>query len=162
VTDAKLADFFEVGSALMEIKTKELHLETYTNFNTYCQIRWGFGRSYANKLIGSAERIKLLPKEVPKPANEFQIRPFLKLEPKEFPDKWQAIVETAGEGKVTSKIVKELLGLTKKKRKKRKAKGSDQKEGANELLASIRGALEEKQVEDAHKQLTKLEKLLKA
>lgn len=49
VIDAKLGDFFEVGSAIMEIKTKELYRETHRNFNIYCQERWGFGRSYANK-----------------------------------------------------------------------------------------------------------------
>ena len=105
VIDDKLEDFFEVGSAIMEIKTKELYRETHKNFNTYCHERWGLGRSYANKLIGSAERIKLLPENVAKPANEFQVRPFLKLEPEEFRDKWPEIVKTAGEGKVTSKIV---------------------------------------------------------
>ena len=99
VIDDKLEDFLEVGSAIMEIKDKELFRETHKNFNTYCHERWGFGRSYANKLIGSAERIKLLPENVAKPANEFQIRPFLKLGPDEFPDKWQAIVEEGGRGK---------------------------------------------------------------
>jgi len=161
VIDAKLGDFFEVGSAIMEIKTKELYRETHKNFNIYCQERWGFGRSYANKLIGSAERIKLLPENVAKPANEFQIRPFLKLEPDEFRDKWPEIVKTAGEGKVTSKIVEDSLGLGKKKRKRRKAKAPDQKKEVNELLVSLRAALEKKEVEDALKQLGKLEKLLK-
>ena len=161
VIDAKLGDFFEVGSAIMEIKEKELYRETHKNFNTYCQERWGFGRSYANKLIGSAERIKLLPENLPKPANEFQIRPFLKLEPEEFPDKWEKIVKTAGEGNVTSKIVKESLGLTRKRRWKRRAKAADQKEEVNELLANLRAALEKKEVDDAVKHLGKLEKLLK-
>jgi hypothetical protein len=162
VIDAKLGDFFEVGSAIMEIKAKELYRETHNNFNIYCQERWGFGRSYANKLIGSAERIKLLPENVAKPANEFQIRPFLKLEPKQFPEKWQEVIETAGEGKVTSKIVEDSLGLGKKKRKKRRAQGSDQKKEVNELLVSLRAALEKKEVDDALKHLAKLEKLLKA
>ena len=45
VIDAKLGDFFEVGSALMEIKGKELFRETHRNFNVYCLDRWGFGRS---------------------------------------------------------------------------------------------------------------------
>jgi len=162
VIDAKLEDFFEVGSAIAEIKEKQLYRETHKNFNTYCQERWGFGRSYANKLIGSAERIKLLPEETPKPANEFQMRPFLKLEADEFPGKWKAIVKTAGEGKVTSKIVEDSLGLPKKKRKKRKSKESDQKDEVNELLTSLRTALEEKKMEDALKHLAKLEKLLKS
>jgi len=161
VIDAKLGDFFEVGSALMEIKINGLFRETHRNFNVYCQERWGFGRSYANKLIGSAERIQLLPENQPKPANEFQIRPFLKLEPEEFPKKWQTIVDAAGAGKVTSRIVEEALNLPKRKRKRRNLKTSDQREKINELLDSLRAALEEKNVEDALKELVRLEKLLK-
>jgi hypothetical protein len=162
VIDAKLGDFFEVGSALMEIKGKELFRETHRNFNLYCLDRWGFGRSYANKLIGSAERIQLLPEDLPKPANEFQIRPFLKLEPEEFPKQWQTILDAAGERKVTSKIVEEALQLPNRKRKKRKLKISDQKENVDALLDSLRAALEDQNVEDALKELAKLEKLLKA
>jgi len=162
VIDAKLGDFFEVGSALMEIKGKELFRETHRNFNVYCLDRWGFGRSYANKLIGSAERIQLLSQDQPKPANEFQIRPFLKLEPEEFPKKWQTILDVAGERKVTSRIVEEALQLPKKKRKKRLVKTSDQKERVDALLGSLRGALEDKNIADAMKELAKLEKLLRA
>lgn len=79
----------EVGSASMEIKTQALYRETHTNCSAYCQDRRGFGQSYANKLIGGVERIRLLPHDLPKLANEFQIRPFLQLEPEEFPGKWQ-------------------------------------------------------------------------
>ena len=47
------------------------------------------------------------------------------MEPKEFPKKWEGIVHTAGEGKVTSKIVKDALGVAKRKRgRKRKAKAA--------------------------------------
>ena len=160
VIDDKLEDFFEVGSAIMEIKDKELYRDTHKNFNTYCHERWGFGRSYANKLIGSAERIKLLPENIARPANEFQVRPFLKLEPEEFRDKWPEIVKTAGEGKVTSKIVADSLGLGRKKRRKRRARGSDRKKEVNELLVSLRAALEKKEEDDALKHLARLEKLL--
>src|SRR5579863_7504178 len=144
----------------MEIKGKELFRETHRNFNLYCLDRWGFGRSYANKLIGSAERIQLLPEDLPKPANEFQIRPFLQLEPEEFPGKWRTILDAAGEGKVTSRIVKEALQLPKRKRKKRKAWTSDQKEKVNELLANLRATLKEKNIEEAMNELAKFEKLL--
>ena len=161
VIDAKLGDFFDVGSALMEIKINGLFRETHRNFNVYCQERWGFGRSYANKLIGSAERIQLLPENQPKPANEFQIRPFLKLEPEEFPKKWQTIIDAAGAGKVTSRIVEEALNLPKRKRKRRNLRASDQREKINELLDSLRAALNERNVEEAIKELAKLEKLLK-
>ncbi len=105
--------------------------------------------------------LQLLPEDLPTPANEFQIRPFLQLEPEEFPRKWQTILDAAGKGKVTSRIVKEALQLPKRKRKKRKAKTSDQEEKVNELLASLRATLKEKNVEEAMKELAKLEKLLK-
>ena len=160
--DAKLGDFFQVASALMEIKINGLFRATHRNFHLYCQERWGFGRSYANKLIGSAERIQLLPPDQTKPANEFQMRPFLKLEPKEFPEKWKAVLKEAGPKPVTSTIVKETLHLPKRKRKRRKAKTADQKQKINELLDSLRTALEKKNVEDAMKELAKLEKVLKA
>ena len=163
VLDAKLGDFFEVGSALMEIKSEELFRETHRNFNAYCQDRWGFGRSYANKLIGSAERIQLLPEGFPKPANEFQIRPFLKLDPEEFPKKWKTIIESAGTGKVTSKIVENVLDLPNKRRKRRKAKAETKADQVKAILANLRAALEERNVDEAIKELNTLEiALLKA
>ena len=58
--------------------------------------------------------------------------------------------------------MEDSLGLGKKKRKKRRAQGSDQKKEVNELLVSLRAALEKKEVDDALKHLAKLEKLLKA
>ncbi len=39
VIDAKLGDFFEVGIALMEVKSQELFRETHRNFHVYCQER---------------------------------------------------------------------------------------------------------------------------
>jgi hypothetical protein len=162
VIDAKLGDFFDVGDALMLIKTKELFRGTHTNFNIYCKERWGFGRSYANKLIGGAERIRLLPPGSPKPANEFQIRPFLDLKPEEFPPKWKAILDSVGQGKITSTIVQESLGVTKKKRRKRKMRKTNQRIEIHELLAAIRAELDEENVAGAKKILTKLEKFLKA
>ena len=159
VIDAKLGDFFEVGSALMEIKSQELFRETHRNFNAYCKERWGFGRSYANKLIGSAERIQLLPEGLPKPSNEFQIRPFLKLEPEEFPKKWQTIVESSGVEKLTARIVEESLMPSKKRRKRRQA-GSNKSQEIKELLESLRAALKSNNFEAATLELDKLEKVL--
>ena len=79
----------------------------------------------------------------------------------DFPKKWQEIVTAAGDGKVTSKFVADSLGLPKKKRRGRKAKSSDGNEVIIELLASIRGALKEKNIEDASRLFAKLEKLFK-
>ncbi|MEI6395892.1 MAG: hypothetical protein WCT12_32910 [Verrucomicrobiota bacterium] len=160
VIESKLGDFFKFGSAIMEIKNKMLYRDTHPNFHTYCQERWGIGRSYANKLIGSAKRLKLLPKGVTKPTSEFQMRPFLKLKPEEFPKKWPAIVKTAVDGKVTFTTVEESLGLKKKNRKKRTTKGSDDKKKVQDLLTSIRESLNENKVAEALDHLTNLENLL--
>ena len=58
--------------------------------------------------------------------------------------------------------MEETLQLPKRKRKRRNLTTSDRKEKVNELLDSLRAALEEKNVEDAMRELAKLEKLLKA
>jgi hypothetical protein len=84
----------------------------------------------------------------------------LKLGPEEFPKKWREIVKTAGDGKVTAKIVAESLDLPKRKRRKRRAKAADNKTEIRELVESLRAALKEKDVEAGLKQLAKLEKVL--
>jgi hypothetical protein len=160
VIHAKLADFFEVGSALLEIKSRELFRDTHSDFEDYCRERWEISRSYANKLIGSAERLHLLPEGLPKPANEFQMRPFLQLEPAAFPDKWRSVIDAAGESKVTSKFVSTTLNLPKKKRRQRRTPAAASNAGINELMDSLRSALKEKNVEEAMRNLAKLEKLL--
>lgn len=161
VVDAKLEHFFAVGNAILEIKSKELYRGTHKNFHDYCQIRWGFGRSYANKLLGSAERIRLLPEGTQKPSNEFQIRPFLQLDPLEFPKKWQAVLDSVDKGKVTSTIVIDILNLPKRKQKKRKTNKSVNKSEFKDLVAIIRTALEQGKIDVAKEHLAKLEKLLK-
>jgi hypothetical protein len=154
----KLEDFFDVGNALLAIKNENLFRDTHSDFEAYCKERWEISRSYANKLIGSAERIRLLPEDCPKPENEFQMRPFLKLEPQAFPDKWRSIVKEVGDGKVTSKIVSKTLNLP---RTAKTSRVSKRKKKIHKLLDSIQTALKEKNVEDALKVLAALDELLR-
>ena len=81
-----LHTFFEVGIALLTIRDERLYRVDYPSFESYCKERWGIGRSYAWRLMGAAERLKLLPDDgtLPKPTSEFQVRPFLKIEPQLF------------------------------------------------------------------------------
>lgn len=106
-----LNTFFEVGNALLVIKSKRLYRETHDTFEAYCRERWDIGRSYAWRFIGAAERINLLPKinNMPRPANEFQVRPFLKLKAEAFPKVWEQITKRAKNGKVTSDLVQTVL-----------------------------------------------------
>ncbi len=46
--------FIKVGTALLEIRDSKLYRDTNETFEEYCRGRWGFGKSYANELIGAA------------------------------------------------------------------------------------------------------------
>jgi hypothetical protein len=107
VVQSGLAEFFEVGNALLTIREQRLYRDTHSTFEGYCNARWGFGRSYAWRVMGAAQRIKLLPVDdlLPKPTNEFQVRPLLKLKPEEFPKAWKEVVEKAPDGKITTRLV---------------------------------------------------------
>jgi len=125
IIEQGLVTFFEVGHALLKIRENRLYRPAYSSFKQYCQTRWNIGPSYAWRVIGAAERLKLLRDEddVPRPENEFQMRPFLKLAPDQFPGAWSRVVKTA-KGKVTSKIVRAVIRelLPKKKRRQKKVK----------------------------------------
>src|SRR5208282_2893857 len=79
VLERGLGTFFEVGFALLTIQESRLYRDTHSSFEQYCRDRWNIGRSYVWRVMGAAERMKLLPNDgnLPKPANEFQMRPFL-------------------------------------------------------------------------------------
>jgi hypothetical protein len=106
-----LATFFEVGDALLTIRERRLYRSTHETFETYCHDRWNIGRSYAWRLIGAAERISLLPpgQNLPMPGNEFQVRPFLKLEPEAFPIAWEQAIKRAKDGKITPGLVRSVV-----------------------------------------------------
>jgi hypothetical protein len=103
--------FFDVGRALLTIREGRLYRASHSSFEAYCHDRWGFGRSYASRVIGAAERLNLLPANcgVRRPTNEFQIRPFLKLEPKAFPKAWQEATKRADNGKLTPDLVQAVI-----------------------------------------------------
>jgi hypothetical protein len=104
-----LGEFFQVGNALLRIRDNRLYRDTYATFEQYCRARWGFGRTYAWRVITATERVKLLPTNdsVPKPANEFQVRPLLGLKPEDFPKAWGEIVKRSGNEKISPRV---LLG----------------------------------------------------
>jgi len=106
-----LSTFFEVGNALLAIREARLYRHACATFEQYCHERWGMGRTYAWRVIGAAERLKLLPPvgELQRPCNEFQMRPFLRLEPEAFPGAWQQVVARAKDGKITSELIQVLI-----------------------------------------------------
>jgi hypothetical protein len=111
ILERGLATFFEVGNALLRLRESRLYRATHPTFEQYCHERWNIGRSYASRVIAAAERIKLLPNDtsLPKPANEFQVRPFLKLPPKEFPAGWKRAIKNAKGGRITPGVVQAVV-----------------------------------------------------
>ena len=126
-----LATFFEVGQALLTIRVERLYRQDFSTFEVYCRERWGMGRTYAWHLTGAAERIRLLPQEskVPKPVNEFQVRPFLKLEADAFPKAWEQVIFSAKDGKITPEIVRRVVAELSPQKRKLKAFGNRTKMG---------------------------------
>lgn len=167
-----LATFFEVGSALLTIKEKQLYRATHLTFERYCRERWGIGRSYAWRVIGAAERVKLLPSgnADPRPTCEFQIRPFLQLEPDKFPKAWNEIVSRAKGGKITPKLVESVVRELKipasnqaapmKKVKRTKRLGKIPLGEILMLLQETKRRVEKGQTEEALAALTKIECIL--
>jgi hypothetical protein len=47
-----LKAFYEVGSALMEIRESRLYKQDYDTFEDYCRDRWDMTRQYAYNLSG--------------------------------------------------------------------------------------------------------------
>ena len=160
VVDAKLGDFFEVGSALMEIKNKELYRETHRNFNAYLPSPVGLWPQLCEQTDWQRGTNSTVAGWVAQTSQRVSNSSVLKAGAGEFPQKWQTIIESSGAGKVTSKIVEKVLNLPRKRRKRRKAKTSNQSEQVKGLLADLRAALKDRNVEEAIKGLDRLEKAL--
>lgn len=64
-----LSTFWEVGSALMQIRDERLYRAEFGTFEDYCQERWGMTRRRANQLVEAATLGTMVPIE-----NERQAR----------------------------------------------------------------------------------------
>ena len=111
-----VASFYELGHALAEIRDKRYYRDVlgYETFEAYCKAKWDFSRSYAYRLIESANVIDVVsPIGDIKPTTESQTRPLVLLPADQQLIAWQKAVETAPDGKVTAahvyKIVKRMM-----------------------------------------------------
>src|SRR4030042_3714161 len=103
IIEKNLFSFYEVGSALLNIRDSGLY-KTYGTFERYCKERWEFQRAHAYRLIASAKLLGFLsPIGDIQPTHETQIRPLIRLEPDQQIEAWKKAVETAAGGKVTAK-----------------------------------------------------------
>lgn len=109
-----LQTFYEVGTALADIRDSRLYRQQYRTFEDYCDQRWGMQRAHAYRLIEAAEvRENLSPMGDILPANERQTRPLTELEPEAQRLAWEVVKETAPQGKVTAAHVKSVVSVLK-------------------------------------------------
>jgi hypothetical protein len=112
VIERHLGGFCQVGLSLMAIRDRRLYKSTHRSFEDYCRQRWDFDKSYAYRLIKSAEVVQELPIGDALPRNESQARELAKADnPVEA---WQECVETAprdddGEPVITAQHVRETV-----------------------------------------------------
>jgi len=92
--------FFEVGSALAEIRDSRLYRCEFPTFESYCRERWDMGRAHAYRLIESAGVVENLSPigDGILPANEAQARELIPYEPEIQKAVWQIVTNTLPEG----------------------------------------------------------------
>lgn len=110
-----LATFFEVGGALIEIRSKVLHRETHETFEGYCADVWGFSRSRAYQLITAAETAADVSTIVDiRPDREAHVRPLLGVPKDHRGEVWQMAVDAAerdadGKPVITARLVQDAV-----------------------------------------------------
>lgn len=111
VIERGLKTFVEVGQALMRIRDERLYRQRgYSDFDTYCRERWGWGKAYANHQVRAAQVATIV---ATPPSNEAQARELTPLlgRPDELADTWQQLREEHGD-KVTAQKVREAVTRT--------------------------------------------------
>ena len=119
VIESKRQAFFEMGSALLEIRESRLYRGTFDTFEEYCRERWDLTRQYSNRLIAATEVRKNLETIVSiLPENEGQSKELGRLPADDQPKAWQIVIDRAPEidgakhitAKLVESVVKEFRG----------------------------------------------------
>jgi hypothetical protein len=115
--------FLLVGEALAVIKGRELQRiwNPKLTFDEYCSKKWGFGATYAYRLISGYECVQNLKDQMAPqgvavfPTNEAQVRPLTSLLPKDQVKAWSQVLKKA-DGNVTATLVFNIVkGVSAKK-----------------------------------------------
>ena len=115
--------FVEVGKALSQIRDLRLYRQNYKTFETYCRMKWQYGRHYANHLIAASEIVtKLIASGTTPPQHESQVRPLIGLPNEILEDVWNKAVAKANGASITSKIVRMVVSELHEKEGKRKSR----------------------------------------
>lgn len=104
IIEKGLNTFYEVGSALNEIRKSKLYKETHSTFDDYCRERWGLTRDYAYKQIRASEVFDNVDNCIQNNLTELQARELSKVEPELQAEIYQSVIEKT-DGKPTAKAI---------------------------------------------------------
>ena len=112
--------FWEAGSALAELKARELYRDSHKTFESYCRSRFGHSRQKAYFLMKAAEIYQHLSTSGCQtlPSNERQIRPLSQLKPPEQQEAWRLAVAEAGGKTPNSRLVARIVEQIQEKNSK--------------------------------------------
>lgn len=114
VIERGLKTFYEVGTALLDIRDSRLYRQRYGTFETYCQERWGMERRHAYRLIDAAAVVENVSQGTHKPpVNERQARELTELLPYEQRIVWDVVQQTAPDGDVTATHIRSVVNVFK-------------------------------------------------
>lgn len=120
VIEQNIQAFYQVGSALREIRDHKLYkVLGYTRFEDYCEERWDMSRIHAYRLEAASnviDNLKMLPNGLHfLPTSERQIRPLAALPAEQQRKTWKKVLESAPvileKPKITAKLVEETVAI---------------------------------------------------
>jgi len=169
--------YFLAGKSLTQISEERLYKAEFTDFDKYCEGRWGFSGSHARRLMEASELVKKLRSKIigiddnELPQNEFQARLFMELrdEEKHWVPSWKKLLKVVKDKNlpITAVLIRKVLDADKvekstPKRKERKTKdtGNGGVEKALALISEARAQAAEFSQENWTELLVELEALL--
>lgn len=107
VIERGIKTFYEVGTALADIRERRLYRAEHGTFEDYCQKRWQMSKTHANRMIQAAEVVdSVTPIGVTAPATESQARELGRVPEPDRAAVWAETVERT-DGRPTAVAVRE-------------------------------------------------------
>lgn len=107
VIERGIKTFYEVGTALADIRNRKLYRADYGTFEEYAHQRWSMSRTRAYELMSASAVVSAIADtEMPAPANEGQARALSRVPEAERATVWAETVERT-DGKPTAAAVRE-------------------------------------------------------
>lgn len=126
--EAGITSMLDMGYSFEKIRDgRKYKAAGYSNFDDYCQQRWGMGRSQVDRVIGACQIAReVTPIGGISPSHESQVRPLKALpDPEDRADAWNEAVEEADGEQPTAKQVEKAVAKRKPPQKDHPAPFSD-------------------------------------